>query len=145
VILKRSTVLKLAMIPIAAVFLFCSSDDPPTAPPQRSFLFAMRGIPGAEGQFVASTTVPRVLAVVESQLALPEEQRMLHINGPVATGNGGHNLGWSWHFRPGEWELVEISIELCDGRPQMVEDDVDKWIADVGTFCPWASYVVREL
>jgi hypothetical protein len=145
VILKRSTVLKLALIPIAAIFFSCSSADPPTAPPQRSFLFAVRGIPDAEGRFVASTTSPQVLAIVENQLALSEEQRMLHISGPVAPGNGGHNLGWSWHFEPGSWELVEISIELCDGRPQMVEDDVDKWIADVGVFCPWGSYVLREL
>ena len=105
----------------------------------------MRGIPDAEGQFVAETSDPRTLALVEGQLALPEDRRVLHISGPVDPGNGGHNMGWSWHFRPGQWELVEISIELCDGRPQDVEDDVGKWIADVGIFCPWGSYVVREL
>lgn len=143
--MKRSTILKLAMVPMVACLLFCSSNNSPTAPPQRSFLFAMRGIPDAEGRFVAVTSNPQLLAVLEGQLALPAAQRNLHINGPVDSGNGSHNLGWSWHFEPGQWELVEISIELCDGRPQNVEDDVDKWIADVGTFCPWASYVAAEL
>ncbi len=133
------------MLALVALFLFCGGNDAPTAPPERSFLFAMHGIPDAEGQFVAVTSNPLILAAVDAQLALPADRRMLHINGPVASGNGGHNLGWSWHFEPGRWELVEISIELCDGRPQNVENDVAKWIADVGTFCPWASYVVREL
>ena len=137
--------LKLAILPLASCMMFCGGSDAPTAPPERSFLFAMRGIPDAEGRFVAVTSDARTLALLDGQLALPEAQRNLHINGPVATGNGGHNLEWSWHFEPDRWELVEISIELCDGRPQHVEDDVEKGIADVGRFCPWASFVAREL
>ena len=137
--------MKVLVLMMAMFLMFCSGHDAPTAPPERSFLFAMRGIPDAEGQFVAVTSDPLILATLESQLALPEAQRNLHINGPVATGNGGHNLGWSWQFEPDRWEMVEISIELCDGRPQHVEDDVEKWIADVGRFCPWASFVAREL
>ena len=137
--------MKAAWIPLIAFFLFCGGHDAPADPPARSFLFAMHGVPDAEGHFVAITSDPRTLAILESQLTLPEDRRMLHINGPVASGGGGHNLGWSWHFEPGRWELVEISIELCDGLPQMVEDDVERWIADVRTFCPWASYVEREL
>ena len=143
--MRVAVFLKVALIPVTALLLFCGGNDAPTAPPERSFLFAVRGIPDAEAQFVAVTSAPLVLAVVDSQLALKEDRRMLHIHGPVAIGNGGHNLGWSWHFQPGQWELVEISIALCDGRPQAVESDVDRWIADVGTFCPWSSYVVREL
>ena len=131
---------------LMVVFLMCcGGHDAPTSTPERAFLFAMRGIPDAEGQFVAVTSEPGTLAALERQLALPEDQRMLHINGPIAPGNGGHNLGWSWHFQPDRWELAEISIELCDGRPQHVEDDVNRWIADVGRFCPWASFVRREL
>ena len=137
--------MKAIVIFLAVFLMFCGGHDRPSMPAERAFLFAMRGIPDAEGQFVAVTTDPRTLALLEAQLALPEAQRNLHINGPIASGNGGHNLGWSWHFVPGGWELVEISIELCDGRPQMVEDDVERWIDDVGAFCPWGSYVRSEL
>jgi hypothetical protein len=45
---------------------------------------------------------------------------------------------------PDEWDLAEISIELCDGAPDMVDADLDYWIGTVGRYCPWSSYVVSE-
>ena len=114
-------------------------------PSATAFVFAMRGVPEAEGRFVAVTDDPAVLARLEDQLALPESERSLHIAGPIASGNGGHNLAWSWHFIPGRWDVVEASIEVCDGTPQAVEKDVGRWVAEVGTFCPWASYVQRRM
>lgn len=63
------------------------------------------------------------------------------IAGPVRTGpgQGAHNAPWSWHLDPDETQLVEVTIEVCDGRPSYVEADVDAWIASVGQFCPWDS------
>ena len=54
------------------------------------------------------------------------------------------NTGWSWHFT-GDVALAELSIELCDGRPSMVEADLGYWLRTVGSFCPWGSYVYAEL
>ncbi len=59
------------------------------------------------------------------QLELPEEQRSLHINGEIEFGDGGFNSLWSWHIDPENWLLTEISIELCDGVPSDVENDLD--------------------
>lgn len=109
------------------------------------FLFATRSVPGAAGEFVAITSDPGVIRLARAQLELPEAERTLHINGPIAHGNGDHNLKWSWHFVPDEWDLVESSMELCDGTPQMVEDDPDHWVDSVTQFCPWESYIVREV
>jgi hypothetical protein len=82
---------------------------------------------------------------VNAELALPAAQRRLHITGPIALGNGGYNLSWQWHFVSEQWDMVEVSAETCDGAPQQVEQDVNHWVVDIGTFCPWNSYVQRKL
>lgn len=135
----RSRHLVLALI-IAAAATSCDDDgvDDTTG----EFLFALRGM---SDQFVAVTSDPVVLEKARAQLQLPVSQRDLFINGPIARGNGGHNVDWSWHFVPDEWDLVEAAIEVCDGRPQLVEDDLDYWIDEVGQYCPWSSYVAAEL
>jgi hypothetical protein len=106
------------------------------------FLFALRDLPG---QFVAQTSDTAVLEKARAQLRLPRQQRDLFIIGPIAAGNGDHNLDWSWHFVPDEWDLAEAAIEVCDGTPDAVEADLERWLNEVGHFCPWRSYVAQEL
>jgi hypothetical protein len=67
------------------------------------------------------------------------------ITGDLATGDGGFNSPWSWHIEPGTVEVADLAIELCDGRPSMVEADVDYWINTVGRFCPWSARVISRL
>lgn len=64
--------------------------------------------------------------------------------GPVRSGpgRGNHNLPWSWHLDPEEAEMAEAAIEICDGRPSLVEEDVDAWIATVGSYCPWGAELI---
>lgn len=100
---------------------------------------------GEDYSFIARTSDPAVIAKIEDELELLFEERTLHIHGDIERGNGGHNNNWSWHFIPDEWDMVEVSVEVCDGRPQMVEDDLDYWIDQVGYFCPWSSRVVGEV
>lgn len=95
--------------------------------------------------FVAKTSDPEVIEKLENQLELPFDKRNLHIHGKIERGNGGHNINWSWHFTPDKWDMVEISVEVCDGRPHMVEENLDYWIDNVGRFCPWSSRVVGEV
>lgn len=100
----------------------------------------------SDGQsFVAISSDSAVLARCRSELDLPLGQRSLHINGAIAAGDGGHNSPWNWHFQADQWDLVQISMELCDGTCQIVEKDIDYWLNDVGSFCPWAARVVEEL
>lgn len=100
---------------------------------------------GVEYSIIARTSDPEVIDRIEDELDLPFEERSLHIHGDIERGDGGHNNNWSWHFTPGEWNMVEISAEVCDGRPQMVEDDLDYWVDQVGYFCPWSSRVAGEV
>jgi len=107
------------------------------------FQFVMRHRP--ELTFRAVTSDPAVLAELEAQLALPADQRTMHLNGALARGNGGHNDPWSWHFTPGEWTLAEVSIEVCDGSPDWVEEHLEEFITQVGAYCPWGAIVDREV
>jgi len=48
------------------------------------------------------------------------------------------NTGWSWHLV--DVEMVEASIEVCDGRPSDVERAGVSYGG--GRFCPWSATVV---
>ena len=117
----------------------CDSADPPDEEYQY-FEFETTG----EERFVAGTSDPAVIRAARNQLSLPENERNLFINGKISRGTE-RNEGWSWHFVPDEWQLVEVSAEVCDGRPSFVEKDLDYWVESVGRFCPWNSNVVREI
>jgi glucose/arabinose dehydrogenase len=106
------------------------------------FTVAMHGIEGEE--FVVGTDDPDLIRLCREQLELPVDERDLHVSGAIGDGHGGFNLGREWHHEPGSWQLAEASIELCDGLPSFVDDDLEYWIEAVGSFCPWASYIDAE-
>ena len=60
--------------------------------------------------------------------------------GPLRPGDGGFNSPWSWHLDPGETNLVEAAIEVCDGMPSYVETHK----SDFPTYCPWGARIVAE-
>lgn len=123
-----------------ALLASCGGGD---APPEAvTFAFRVRGLPASE-EFRATTSSPQVIALARAQLALTESERRLFASGRISAGNGGHNLAWSWYFA--DLALTEAAIELCDGRPSMVEADLDYWLDTVRSFCPWDSYVHSEV
>ena len=137
--------------PVAVVILSvllgaCSGESDSLVPgTEVDFRFGMHGDDDGSDDFVARTSDVDIISVARSQLALPDSERALHINGPIERGNGGHNLDWGWHFTPSAWTLAGVSIEVCDGGPQAVEDDLDYWVDTVQSFCPWSSYVKEEV
>lgn len=109
-----------------------------------TFRFGMADDPTGTEDFLAVTEDPEVIARVRAELQRPAGERALHISGPISAGDGGHNLSWGWHFDPGAWDVVEVSVELCDGRPGDIEKDLAYWLDVVGSFCPWGSRVKGE-
>jgi len=132
--IKNLSFVLLIMMGIAA----CEPSDP-----DQSVKFRL--LDTNKASLYAITSDPGVITRARAELARPVDQRRLFINGKIGRGDGGHNSGWSWHFNSGEWDLVENSIELCDGTAAMVENKLDYWIDKVGRFCPWGSRVVEEI
>jgi len=66
----------------------------------------------------------------------------MHPSGELARGDGGFNKPWSWHLKPETVRMVEISTEVCDATPSMVEADLDYWVATVKYFCPLGAKIV---
>ena len=96
--------------------------------------------------YLAWTSNPTVIQQVEAQLALPQGQRNQHINGKILRmpEHCALNQQWSWYFAPGDWSLVDQSIEICDGNPQFVEENLAEFVDNVGRYCPWSAIVLRE-
>jgi len=63
------------------------------------------------------------------------------VAGRLIRGDGGFNTPWSWHLDPLSIAVPDAAIELCDGRPSMVQSDIDYWVDTVRSFCPWSARV----
>ena len=63
------------------------------------------------------------------------------VSGRIVRGDGDFNTPWSWHLDPLSIEVPDASIELCDGRPSMVQSNLDYWVDTVQRFCPWSARV----
>jgi hypothetical protein len=92
-------------------------------------------------EFRVQVTDPVESARLQARLASGESGVL---SGAILPGSGGVNAPWSWHLDPTSVHAPDASIELCDGRPSMVEADLDYWIETVGQFCPWGARVVRR-
>lgn len=95
--------------------------------------------------FVAGTSEEAVLEDLGQQLERPLEERTTFISGPIASGNGGHNGDYPWHFVVGEWTLTEVAMEVCDASPSYVSDNVAYFVEEVGRYCPWSARVLEEI
>lgn len=115
---------------------------PQTVPLATVFAFRMEGA-GPEQEFRHATSDPAFIAQARAQLQLPVASRRLFPAGPIASGNGGVNLDWGWHYTAAS--LVEAAIEVCDGSPALVQADLPYWLGTVKSFCPWGGYVHAEL
>lgn len=83
-------------------------------------------------------------AVIQQILDLRDGVSNTNIpNGVLHTGPGiaNHNSPWLWHLDAEEIEMVELAIEVCDGRPSLVDSLLDDYLT-VGRFCPWGAQLV---
>ena len=64
-------------------------------------------------------------------------------NGALHEGQGraDHNAPWIWHLDPIDIDVAESTIEVCDGRPSLVDSLLEDYLT-VGRFCPWGAELV---
>ncbi|CAN5374391.1 hypothetical protein BH23ACT9_BH23ACT9_36220 [soil metagenome] len=60
-------------------------------------------------------------------------------NGEIRRGDGGVNTGRDWHLI--NIEIVDITIEVCDGTADYVSDNLEDYLA-IGRYCPWGAVPV---
>ena len=58
-------------------------------------------------------------------------------------GAGNHNAPYTWYLDPADIEMASATIELCDGRPSYVEDNVGEYVDVVKRYCPWGATLVK--
>lgn len=117
----------------------CESGDGGVTAPEGATLFEVRV---QDETFRIAAEDPEAVAALEARMEAGTEGV---ISGALAEGDGGFNRPWSWHMVPGSIDVPDVSIELCDGRPSMVEEDLDYWLNTVQRFCPWGAEVTRRL
>jgi len=93
-------------------------------------------------RFTVEVESPGQVAELQARLDAGAEGVVL---GSLVAGGGGFNEPWSWHLDPSTVHAVDMSIELCDGRPSMVEENLAYWLDAVGSFCPWGARVVGRV
>ena len=81
-------------------------------------------------------------AAIDQLFALQSGDSLANIpNGRILAGPGAgdHNAPWSWHLDPVDIEMAEMTMELCDGEPSYVEDNVAEFVDVVQRYCPWSA------
>jgi glucose/arabinose dehydrogenase len=131
-----------ALAALAVIASCVSLADAATTRELVLFTVAVRGAPGEE--FVVATDDPGLIERCRAELERPADERDLFPIGTLVAGHGGFNTAWTWHLDPDGWDLTEAAIELCDGRPSYVEEHLEAWLDEVGSYCPWGGYLVRE-
>jgi hypothetical protein len=66
-------------------------------------------------------------------------------NGRILRGSGAgnHNAPHAWHLDPNDIEIVDATIELCDGSPTYVDANIAEYVDVIGRYCPWGAQLVR--
>lgn len=139
-----------AILIIACFAISCGSSAPGSS--RLSYYeVGFKGTPTdwRDTSFVVATSSASLIAKIDSQLKLPFDQRQL-VTGALVAGDGGYNKNathaFKWHFVETDWDLTDMAIELCDGRPYSdVDKDTSYWINTVKRFCPWNSYIKKKL
>ena len=91
-----------------------------------------------------AVTNPTTIATARAVLAGASNARIPI--GPIVRG-AGIDPRYPFHFIADSVRLVEVAIELCDGRPMRTAAEVDSFIAAVtgdpaapsATWCPWQA------
>jgi len=65
--------------------------------------------------------------------------------GRVLRGNGGFNAPWNWHLDPDTVEFADLTVEVCDGCPTLMQADLDNYIDTVGQYCPWSTQIISRI
>ena len=117
----------------ALLILSCSSENP-VQTPNGQFFIVQVGNERFTMQVTDETTIRQAIENFQGK-------NHKFPAGRIATGNGGFNSPWSWHFIPETDPMVGVAIEVCDGLPSYVNTHLNDFIT-VG-YCPWSGKIIQ--
>jgi hypothetical protein len=101
------------------------------------------------GALIAFEIVEEEFTVWSTNDAFIEQAEALEDRGVMLIPMFNHLLDgqdcdpqWSWHVDPEDMLWAEVSIEVCDSRPSLIEEDKTYWLETVDQYCPWSASVV---
>lgn len=132
--MKREALLLAGLV----VWLVESSCTTSESPELRGGVLATFDVDGE--RFSVFITNPET---VEQVLVLSRGQSDARIpNGRILRGEVSYNKPWHWHLDSQDIQMADVTVELCDGRPSDVENNLDYWVGTVFRFCPWSARLV---
>jgi hypothetical protein len=92
----------------------------------------------------------RIGLVTEEQISRAEQLLASgaenNVHGRVRRGGGGFNTPYGWHLEPGSVSFPDLTMEVCDGRPNSdVQQDITYWTETVKYYCPWGARIVARV
>lgn len=131
-----------ARVVFAVVLVGIACGDGPTAPSRTEAIFQVRACRGSlhspDGEVFRILLRDSAL-IAEARALIGVGNRKI-VAGNLAPRDGGFNAPWSWHLAPDTVRFPEVTVELCDGCPSLLEAGGRR----VGAFCPWSSEVIAE-
>ena len=117
------------------------SPPPPVAPPAfATFSFA-------DGKTVrAFVSDPQTVAQL-MEIAAGKKKDMIP-NGIIVDdrpGKSPYDPKWSWHFKPETIHMADVTIEVCDGTPSYIEENMDEWFQGQkeARYCSWSAHLEK--
>lgn len=127
--MKRSSILLLSLLTFAG----CTDGESPTEPGGEFFTVEVAG-----ERFRMLVTDPETILLARQNFEGKNEKFPL---GQIQRGDSGINQPWSWSYVPDSMQMVDLAMEVCDGRPSYVNQHIAEY-ESVG-YCPWGARVVR--
>jgi len=89
------------------------------------------------GAQVWRATLTDSTAIVSARAQLAGTEKIPTFpHGLIVYGTANENVGYSWHLE--NVRMVQVSMELCDGRPS----DVEARRLSSRFYCPWGAKVI---
>lgn len=105
---------------------------------------------GEGDSFIVRISNPDLIARARELVLHPEYEKIVFAQ--IVKGHQGFNRNWSkseksfWSWSVSEvTNFADFGSTVCNGMPQLVEDDVDLWVQNPGRICFWSYRIKKEI
>jgi hypothetical protein len=99
-------------------------------------------------EFIIKVTDPVLAGLLQLQLSGELPQPTIAFKGVIALERAPYNEQWPFHVIPESIEIPSSTIEVCDARPQEIEEHLHEvggaFLPD-NEWCPWTMRLSRRV